>query len=138
MTHADRLREEAKFIDETVRLHRRGWPESTLARFEQIAASLRAAAAAFEKLGDAQKAAFDALEEALNLERTERVDDMPTEKDAINAMFRAYLRLKELGWKEAIYCPKDGTRFRAIEAGSTGIAPCHYMGEWPNGFCFAE
>ena len=44
MTHADRLREEAKFIDETVRLHRRGWPESTLARFEQVAAALRAAA----------------------------------------------------------------------------------------------
>lgn len=46
--------------------------------------------------------------------------------------------LKACGWKEAIYCPKDGTRFLAIEAGSTGVFPCYYSGEWPNGSWFAE
>lgn len=81
---------------------------------------------------------FDALLAECEAEEAARAADMPTEQDAINAMFRAYLRLKELGWREAIYCPKDGTRFRAIEAGSTWTFPCHYMGDWPNGFWFAE
>ena len=58
---------------------------------------------------------------------------MPTERDAIQAMFQAWYRLKELGWKEAIYCPKDGSTFLAIEAGSTGIHQCHYSGDWPDG-----
>lgn len=62
-----------------------------------------------------------------------RKDDMPTEKDAIGVMFEAYQRLKELGWKEAIYCPKDGTPFDVIEAGSTGVHYCTYSGEWPKG-----
>lgn len=34
---------------------------------------------------------------------------------------------------DAVYCPKDGTVFDAIEVGSTGIHPCHYDGEWPHG-----
>ena len=87
-------------------------------------------------MSDEQTAAYDALEEALNLERTSRADDMPTEQDAINAMFRAYLRLKELGWKEAIYCPKDGTPFLSIEPGSTGIGRTYYHGKWPTGSWF--
>lgn len=37
------------------------------------------------------------------------------------------------GWREASYCPKDGTHFQAIEAGSTGIHDANYTGEWPNG-----
>ena len=39
--------------------------------------------------------------------------------------------------KEAIYCPKDGTVFSAIEAGSTGIFDCIYEGEWPDGAWWA-
>ncbi len=31
------------------------------------------------------------------------------EEDAINGMFSHYSELKKLGWKEAIYCPKDGS-----------------------------
>lgn len=75
------------------------------------------------------QAILDAAEKRTN----QRAVDMPTEQDAINAMWRAYQRLKELGWREAIYCPKDGTVFDAIEAGSTGIHPCHYEGDWPKG-----
>lgn len=67
-----------------------------------------------------------------------RAADMPTEKDAIEAMWSAYQRLKELGWNEAIYCPKDGTPFDAIEPGSTGIFRTHYSGEWPKGSWWAE
>lgn len=76
------------------------------------------------------QAIWDAAEKRAN----HRAVDMPTEQDAINAMWQAYQRLKELGWREAIYCPKDGTVFDAIEAGSTGIHPCHYEGDWPKGF----
>ncbi len=52
---------------------------------------------------------------------------------AIERMFSAYQELKRLGWNDAIYCPKDGTWFDAIEAGSTGIHNCRYEGEWPKG-----
>ena len=58
---------------------------------------------------------------------------MPDEQDAIRVMHAAYERLKALGWREAIYCPKDGSSFDAIEPGSTGIHSTHYEGEGPNG-----
>lgn len=58
---------------------------------------------------------------------------MPDEQAAISMLFEAYLRLKELGWNEAIYCPKDGLEFLAIEPGSTGQHTCTYSGEWPTG-----
>lgn len=62
-----------------------------------------------------------------------RAAAMPTEQDAINAMFEAWQRLKELGWSEASYCPKDGSWFDSVEPGSTGIHTTQYTGEWPNG-----
>jgi len=63
----------------------------------------------------------------------ERAEKMPDEKAALNQMFEAYQRLKDLGWNHAMYCPKDGTVFDAISAGSTGICPTCYRGEWPDG-----
>ena len=63
----------------------------------------------------------------------ERTCRMPDERSAIDAMFDAWIRLKELGWREAQYCPKDGSVFDVIEPGSTGIHPCSYAGEWPSG-----
>jgi hypothetical protein len=65
--------------------------------------------------------------------KARRVEQMPDERAAINAMFDAWLRLKELGWNQAEYCPKDGSLFDAIEPGSTGIHRCRYEGKWPNG-----
>lgn len=62
-----------------------------------------------------------------------RAEMMPDEQSALRMMFEAWQRLKELGWSEAIYCPKDGSEFDAIEAGSTGVHRCHYEGEWPDG-----
>jgi hypothetical protein len=62
-----------------------------------------------------------------------RAERMPDEKAAIDALFEAWQRLKELGWHEPQYCPKDGTSFKVIELGSTGIFDCHYHGEWPDG-----
>lgn len=65
--------------------------------------------------------------------RAKRAADMPTEQDALRVLTDAVHRLKELGWSDAIYCPKDGTLFDAIEAGSSGIHDCYYEGKWPDG-----
>lgn len=62
-----------------------------------------------------------------------RALDMPTEEAALRVMFQAFKRLEELGWSEAIYCPKDETTFLSISAGSTGIHPTNYSGKWPDG-----
>jgi len=82
------------------------------------------------------RAESDAMWSAAKEAQAKRAADMPDEKSAINAFWSAHKRLKELGWKEAIYCPKDGTHFKVIEAGSTGIHDCFYMGEWPKGSFF--
>lgn len=65
-----------------------------------------------------------------------RAESMPDERTALRAMVEAYQRLQELGFKPAEFCPKDGTIFEVVEAGSTGIHPCHYEGEWPSGRYF--
>jgi len=62
---------------------------------------------------------------------TERL--MPDQKAALKMLSRAFHRLKDFGWRETIYCPKDGRPFQAIEAGSTGIHSAHYEGKWPDG-----
>ena len=69
------------------------------------------------------------------MRQRDRAAQMPTEQDAIEAMFQAWYRLKELGWNDVMYCPKDGTRFKVIQNGSTGIFDCYYQGKWPDG-CF--
>lgn len=69
----------------------------------------------------------------IEVSKSARAEKMPDEKAALRQMFEAFTRLKELGWKEAIYCPKDGSMFSAIEAGSTGVHECSYSGEWPTG-----
>lgn len=79
------------------------------------------------------RAEGDAIWKACEEAKKRREETMPDERTALNALQEAYTRLKELGWREAIYCPKDGTNFKAIEAGSTGIHDCNYWGEWPNG-----
>ncbi len=72
------------------------------------------------------------------LEQIEKEDDaravaIPSEISAIKRIQDGYLRLKDFGWNDAIYCPKDGSKFLVIEAGSTGIHECIYEGEWPKG-----
>lgn len=79
------------------------------------------------------RAEAEAILEAARKEESARAERMPDEQSAISAMFQAWLRLKELGWREAMYCPKDGSTFHAIEAGSTGIHECSYDGKWPDG-----
>lgn len=79
------------------------------------------------------RAEANTLWDACQKAHEDRVARMPDEKSALHAMHDAYTRLRDMGWREAIYCPKDGSHFQAIEAGSTGIHDCAYRGEWPNG-----
>lgn len=53
-------------------------------------------------------------------------NQMPTEAEALKIFTKAYRRLLELGWKEIMYHPKDGSTFEVIEPGSTGIFPCQF------------
>lgn len=78
---------------------------------------------------ESAKIVFDDWEAA----KARRAEQMPTEHDCLRVMMEAYSRLRDLGWRDAIYCPKDGTAFDAIEFGSTGIHDCVYDGDWPNG-----
>lgn len=72
--------------------------------------------------------------EKSDAEMHSRAEQMPTETHALTQMNQAYLRLKELGFKDIIYCPKDGSKFEAIEAGSSVMhSECSYQGDWPNG-----
>ena len=76
----------------------------------------------------------NALMESVRADEARRETAMPTEQDAIRHMFDGWLQLKEkFGWRDAVHCPKDGTVFEVIEAGSTGIHDCIYQGEWPKG-----
>lgn len=70
---------------------------------------------------------------AAEAQKAKRAADMPTEQDAIHALTQAVYRLNELGWRDPIYCPKDGSEFDVIEAGSSGIHVASYWGDWPNG-----
>jgi hypothetical protein len=79
------------------------------------------------------RAEGEALWESAMAAKKSREDRMPDEKAAISALWDAHQRLKELGWREPQYCPKNGTRFRVIELGSTGVFDCYYQGEWPTG-----
>lgn len=74
-----------------------------------------------------------ALWDAAEASTADRAARMPDDKAALNVMFDGWQRLKELGWREAAHCPKDGSTFEVIESGSTGIFRCHYQGEWPGG-----
>lgn len=52
--------------------------------------------------------------------KEKRAADMPDERAAISNLFAAFIRLNELGWRDASYAPR-GKRLELIECGSTGI-----------------
>lgn len=53
----------------------------------------------------------------------------------VRAIFHAFDRLRKLGWREAIYAPRDQSPLLLIEAGSTGI---HHGYRDDYGFWIAE
>jgi hypothetical protein len=53
-------------------------------------------------------------------QKAERQARIPDEATAIRSLFEAFITLKEMGWRDAIYAPK-GPPLEVIEVGSTGI-----------------
>lgn len=53
--------------------------------------------------------------------KAERAVRLPDEAACLRALMDGFSRLKELGWRDAVYAPTDGTPLVLIEAGSTGI-----------------
>lgn len=51
---------------------------------------------------------------------------MPTEADAIAQLSAVLYRLKDLGWRERMYAPKDGTMIEVIEPCSVGTFDANY------------
>lgn len=62
----------------------------------------------------------------------------PEEREILEQIERAVAALKALGWRDAIYCPKDGTPFLVVEAGCTAVYLACYRGEWPQGAWFVQ
>lgn len=87
-------------------------------------------AAPVSRIEQLTAAEWDAMIAAIEAEKRQRAEAMPTEDDAIKAMFSAWERLKELGWREAMYAPQDGRMLQFIEAGSTGIHHGHKDGKF--------
>lgn len=84
-------------------------------------------------MGIATQEQAEAILDAIRKSDAEREASMPTYQAALHQALSARERLKKLGWRDGIYCPKDGTSFALVEWGSTGVHPGHYMGEWPTG-----
>lgn len=66
------------------------------------------------------RAQLDAMVEAAKEANRRRAELMPTEQNAVRALFEAWYRLKQLGWEDATYAPA-GVDLLLIECGSTGI-----------------
>jgi len=79
-----------------------------------------------------------ALWEAMEAARAALAARLPHTAAALNAICGGKQRLRELGWRDGSYCPKDGTDFAAIEFGSTGIFTGHFPGKWPYDFAYVE
>lgn len=79
------------------------------------------------------KAGAQSLWDEVMRQKAERAKVYPTETECLRVMSDIRARLSDMGWKNAIYCPKDGTVFDAIEFGCTTIFDCWYDGDWPNG-----
>lgn len=74
-----------------------------------------------------------ALWEAVDASQEKAKVDFPDEQAALREISRAMQRLRDFRWSDGIYCPKDGSEFEIIQAGSTGIFRCRYDGDWPDG-----
>ena len=77
---------------------------------------------------------YDELLAKIEQSKQHRAIAMPTAESALLQLKEAYDRFKDLGFNDAIYCPKDGSSFEAVEVGCTAVIQgCFYMGEWPKG-----
>ena len=59
---------------------------------------------------------------------------MPDTATALRTMLNSRERLRQLGWSDGTYCPKDGSTFAIIQHGSSGIFSAFYIGDRPGGY----
>ena len=84
------------------------------------------------------RAEADEIWKRADAAKAKRAADMPTEDDAVRALWSAYQRLCELGWRPARYCGHDGKDHRVVEAGSAGIHVGHRMEGGPDCWWIAD
>ena len=65
--------------------------------------------------------------------RKMREETLPLEQDALDLVDFAVKRLQDLGFRDMIYGPKDGTVVEAWRIGCTSFYKCYYQGVWPAG-----
>lgn len=75
---------------------------------------------------DEAKSLWDSIEKAT----AERAVRLPDAHACLAAMSSASSRMKELGWRESTYCPRDGSLFAVCEIGSTGMWTANFSGEY--------
>lgn len=80
----------------------------------------------------------DALWAAAEASKKKRDAAISTTADALRLMSDAKIRLRDFGWSDACYCPKDGSEFAVVGFGSTGIFRSFYMGDWPKGHLYID
>ena len=80
----------------------------------------------------------DIIIAAAERDEAKRIEMIPDQATGIKTLWDAYQRLKDFGWCDIDYCPKDQTRFNVLELGSTGIHKGYYYGEYPNGSIMIE
>lgn len=87
-------------------------------------------------MGIATAEQANAIFAALKERDEDRAKRLPDHRAALDQASVARERLKTLGWRDGVHCPKDGTPFALIEWGSTGVHCGHYIGEWPDGHIY--
>ena len=63
----------------------------------------------------------------------ERAERKEWAHPAMRKIHKYYTDLRNAGWQDAIYCPKDGSFFLAWSPGNILPYRCRYEGEWPDG-----
>ncbi|NOV17871.1 hypothetical protein E5S70_17610 [Ensifer adhaerens] len=56
----------------------------------------------------------------------DRAERLPDAKACLTALSSAKDRMRELGWRDSRYCPRDGSTFAVCEIGSTGMWSAFY------------
>ena len=70
-----------------------------------------------------------ALWERIENEKNERASKLPDSLACLSAISQAKNRMRELGWREGVYCPRNGETFAVSQIGSTGM----WSGHWSPG-----
>jgi len=93
-----------------------------------------------EEAADAASVDIDvqALMNRVDAQREARASVLPTAETAMAVIQVATERLRDLGWVEIEYSPKDGSVFDSYVMGMPTAIPTSYLGTWPEGGWFTH